>query len=65
MEERTGKRSELRFDEWRPSDQKVYISDITKAKRLLHWEPKTDIKEGVARVVEWVKEHESLFRKMI
>ncbi|MEE9474848.1 MAG: NAD-dependent epimerase/dehydratase family protein, partial [Candidatus Hydrothermarchaeaceae archaeon] len=37
LEEETGKRSEITFSTWRPSDQKVYVSDITKAKKELGW----------------------------
>ncbi|RKY96666.1 MAG: nucleoside-diphosphate sugar epimerase, partial [Candidatus Hydrothermota bacterium] len=32
LEEKIGKRSKITFEDWRPSDQKVYISDISKAK---------------------------------
>lgn len=40
----------------RESDQRVFIADIAKAKRLLHWEPKVSAKEGIARMVKWVQE---------
>ncbi len=40
LEELTGKRSRISYGDWRPSDQKVYISDIAKAKEELGWEPK-------------------------
>ena len=57
----TGKRSKIAFDLWRPSDQKVYVSDITKAKRELGWEPEVSPKEGVKKLVEWVEENKELF----
>lgn len=46
---------------WRPSDQKVYVSDIRKAKRELSWEPLVTPAEGVDRILDWVAAHESLF----
>lgn len=49
------------FAEWRPSDQKVYISDISKAKKELGWEPKVSPKDGVKKLVEWVKANKNLF----
>ena len=62
LEDLTGKRSKITFDDWRPSDQKVYISDIAKAKRELKWSPKNSPKKGVKKLVEWVgKNKESLF----
>ena len=38
----------------RESDQKVFVADVTKAKRLLHWVPTVDKNVGVRRMVEWV-----------
>lgn len=60
LEEETGKKSEVTFSDWRPSDQKVYISDITKAEKELGWEPKTGPNEGIERLIRWVKE-ENIF----
>ena len=62
LQKRTGKRSPIQYGEWRPSDQKVYISDIRKAKNLLGWVPRISVEEGVSRLVEWVKNNEGLFR---
>lgn len=39
----------------RESDQRVFVSDLTKAKQLLNWQPMVSAQEGVARMVEWVK----------
>lgn len=38
----------------RESDQRVFVSDLSKAKRLLHWQPLVSAKTGVERMVEWV-----------
>ena len=38
----------------RESDQRVFVSDLTKAKQLLNWQPVVSAQEGVARMVEWV-----------
>lgn len=40
---------------WRESDQKVFIADISKAKRDFGWEPKIDKYEGLKRMYEWVE----------
>ena len=47
--------------DWRPGDQKVYVSDIRKAQRELHWSPKVGVEEGVRRLYEWVVENQALF----
>lgn len=41
---------------WRPADQKVYISDISKAKKMLNWEPTISPEEGVKNLIEWNQE---------
>lgn len=51
----TGKRSPLKYDSWRAGDQKVYISDTRKARRILGWNARVAPEEGVARLVEWVR----------
>ena len=56
-----GKRPEITFSNWRPSDQKVYISDISRIKRVLGWQPKISVKQGIGRLVNWVVENESYF----
>jgi CDP-paratose 2-epimerase len=38
----------------RESDQRVFVSDLGKAKQLLNWQPMVSAQEGVARMVEWV-----------
>jgi CDP-paratose 2-epimerase len=57
----TGKRSKVSYANWRPSDQKVYISDIRKAQKELGWTPKLSPREGVSKLIEWVNENKKLF----
>lgn len=40
---------------WRESDQKVFVADISKAKKDFRWEPKVDKYEGLKRMYEWVE----------
>lgn len=61
LEKFTDKKSQLSFDDWRPSDQRVYISDITNAKKALGWNPKTPPTEGVKNLVEWVNQNKKIF----
>jgi CDP-paratose 2-epimerase len=52
----------ISFAGWRPADQKVYISNINKAKTLLNWEPKTSSEDGVGRLVNWISNNIGLFK---
>ena len=54
LEGLTGKRAKISYENWRPSDQKVYISDISKVKEKLRWNPKVGPKEGVKKLLSWI-----------
>jgi nucleoside-diphosphate-sugar epimerase/intein/homing endonuclease len=57
----TGREPKVNFADWRPSDQKVYITDTTKLEKTLNWRIKISVKEGIRRLVEWVRKNESYF----
>ncbi len=61
LKEIIGNECKASFSDWRPSDQKVYISDISKIRKELSWQPKIGIKDGITRLVEWVKANKSFF----
>jgi CDP-paratose 2-epimerase len=60
LEQRAGK-IDVSFSDWRPSDQKVYISCIDKARSELGWSPSVTPQEGVSRLIDWVEAHRDLF----
>jgi CDP-paratose 2-epimerase len=55
------KKPSLSYTDWRPADQKVYISDISKAKKILDWTPKVTPSAGVKKLVEWYSSNKKLF----
>ncbi|WP_083528310.1 NAD-dependent epimerase/dehydratase family protein [Hyphomicrobium sp. CS1BSMeth3] len=61
LEKRLGRKIPLRFDDWRPGDQRVYISDIRKLERVLGWKPEVSVADGVAQLDEWVQRNEAAF----
>ena len=62
VESKTQNKMELKFDKWRPSDQKVYISDISKIGSALGWSPKIKIGEGVDRILDWLTKNMEFFK---
>lgn len=64
LQKLTGKRSDIKFTNWRPSDQKVYISDISKIREKLNWKPKTNPEDGIRNCVHWLKENKSIFEEI-
>jgi CDP-paratose 2-epimerase len=61
LENMTGKKLDISYADWRPSDQKCYISDIRKAKSYLGWEPTVSPKEGLVKSMEWVEANLNVF----
>lgn len=61
LRELTEKNPSISFADWRAADQKVYVSDISKAKRLLNWKPGVDPSEGVKKLVKWFSQNTDLF----
>ena len=51
----------VRYADWRPSDQKVYVSNIDNAARELGWKPQIAPREGVERLAAWVESNRALF----
>ena len=40
--------------DWRESDQKVFVADIEKAKRIIGWTPKVSADDGISRMLNWL-----------
>ncbi|MEM3373885.1 MAG: GDP-mannose 4,6-dehydratase [Candidatus Woesearchaeota archaeon] len=56
IEEITGKKAIIKREKMPKGDVPLTYADITKSKRLLGYEPKTNIKEGMQKFYEWYKE---------
>ncbi len=61
LEKLLGKPLEISIGDWRPGDQKVYVSDIRKINNELGWQPKVSVEEGIQRLFEWVNTNKNLF----
>jgi UDP-glucuronate 4-epimerase len=50
-----GKKANIEMLETQPGDVSITYADISKAKRMLGYQPKVKMKEGIRRFVEWYK----------
>jgi len=57
IEEAFGKKANIEMLEPQPGDVSMTYADITKAKRMLKYQPKMNMEEGIRRFVEWYKEN--------
>jgi CDP-paratose 2-epimerase len=49
------------FADWRPGDQKVFVSDIRRAQAELGWAPRTTCQRGLDQLYDWVSQNKGLF----
>ncbi len=61
LDELTGSKGKVGYDDWRPGDQPVFVCDVRKAQREFGWEPRVSARQGVEKLHRWVKENKALF----
>ncbi len=62
LEKILGKKIEFDFNDWRPGDQRVFISDISAFQEATGWNPNVSPEEGVKKTIEYVKENLEFFK---
>lgn len=53
------------YGDWRPGDQKVFISDNTKVNKEIGWAPTTPPSEGIPKLIDWVNKNRELIRLIL
>lgn len=61
LTQKLGRKIPVQYEDWRPGDQPVYVSDISKAGRDLKWVPRVSVQDGMDRLWSWVMENKDLF----
>lgn len=61
LTERVGTRPSVSFDDWRPGDQLVYVSDISRALEDFQWSPQFDVDTGVRQLLDWLGKNSQAF----
>ncbi len=55
-----GEKPKIRLRDWRPGDQRYYVSDTRKFKLATGWAPKVNVRQGVERLYQWLLESRGL-----
>jgi CDP-paratose 2-epimerase len=63
IEDVSGKKPKIIKDDWRPSDQKYYVSDFKKFANATGWSPKVNTAKGVERLYNWLSENAPVMEK--
>ena len=63
LEKLSNKKFKYSFGDWRPGDQKAYISDISKAEKDFGWLPTVSPQEGVEKLYSWILENKAAVKR--
>ena len=63
--EELGHEIPVRFADWRPGDQPIYVSDIRRAGSEFGWSPQVSWKDGVGRLLEWVQANQDMLERLL
>ena len=61
LAELAGRAPRVSFHDWRPGDQRYYVSDIARVREALGWAPRVAARDGVRGLYRWALEHRALF----
>ncbi len=64
LEELSGRKMDVSYDDWRPGDQPVFVCNVAKAKEDFGWEPLTSPKSGVEQLFAWVCKNTEMFLEL-
>jgi len=62
LKEITGKDIKVNFCEDRMGDLRYFVCNTEKAKKNLNWQAEVGAKEGITKLVNWIKENRNLFK---
>ena len=65
LEKKLGKEIPYTSADWRPGDQPVYVSNISKINKELGWKPKIDVQEGTSRMIDWIVKEKELINQVL
>ena len=61
LEKLNGMRIPVKYSDWRPGDQVIYVSDIRKAEQVFGWKPRVSVEEGITKLFQWASSNQDLF----
>lgn len=59
LERRLRRKIPLKFADWRPGDQRAYVSDVRKLETALDWSPTVGVENGISQLLAWVERNQA------
>jgi len=63
LKKKLNKPIKYKFSNWRPGDQKYFVSDNSKLYKYLNWTPKTSMQDGVDKLINWIEKNRGAISK--
>lgn len=54
----------VRSGEWRPGDQRYYVTDTSSFGEATGWSPRVDVRSGIARLHDWLQDEQGIQRRL-
>jgi nucleoside-diphosphate-sugar epimerase len=64
MENHIGKKTHFKYKEFQKADMQTTWADISKAKKILSWQPCVELNEGLKRTIDWTISNWSWIQKI-
>ena len=64
IRETYGEAPAVRYEDWRPGDQRYYVSDTRKFEAATGWAAATDAAQGIERLAHWLCQARGIDRKL-
>lgn len=52
------------WSDFRPGDQMIYVSDISKFSALTGWTPQVSLEEGLQQLTDWIRSNQAIFSEL-
>jgi len=56
---------DIKYGEWRPGDQKVFVCDISKFSKATDWTPQFSVEKGIDTLTNWVRENRAVLEAVL
>ena len=60
IEQLHGSRPDAQWSDWRPGDQRYYVSDFSRFRDATGWTPNVTMPAGIERLYDWLREHRAV-----
>jgi CDP-paratose 2-epimerase len=63
LKKKLNKPIKYKFSNWRPGDQKYFVSDNSKLYKYLNWTTKISMQDGVDKLINWIEKNKHIISK--